>query len=164
MEIAIIILAVLLTLAGLAGCIIPVLPGAPLNFAAILILFFLNNEKAEISAAALVIWGLLTAATLVIDYVLPLERAKAMGASRWGMWGAGIGMLIGFIILNFPGMLVGMFLGAVAGEIFYGAKLYPAVKSGWGTFLGTLLAALVKLGIAGLMTVYFFWKLAKILI
>ena len=55
MEIAIIILAVLLTLAGLAGCIIPVLPGAPLNFAAILILFFLNNEKAEISAAALVI-------------------------------------------------------------------------------------------------------------
>jgi uncharacterized protein len=162
METIIIVIAVLLTIVGLLGSVLPVLPGAPLNLAAIILLFFSSNNKAEIGIFALVFFGILTAISLVIDYVLPLERAKAAGASKWGMWGAGIGMIMGFIIFNFLGMIVWMFLGAVIGEIFYGAKFYPAMKSGLGTFIGTLVAILVKLCIAGMMTVYFLWKLAKI--
>lgn len=157
MEIALLILAGVLAIAGLLGSVVPILPGAPLNFIGIVILYFVKDEGV-VSLTALIIFGVLTLIAIVIDYVLPIAKAKAFGASKYGIWGSIIGMIVGLLAFSFIGMVVGTFLGAVIGELINRKKMGQAMTAGAATFLGTFLAMIVKLVISSVMTVYFFIK------
>jgi uncharacterized protein len=157
MEIALVILAVLLTLAGLAGCILPAVPGPPLNFIALLLLQWAWHSYSIIT---LVVLGLLTLLVLVLDYMIPVWGAKLFGATKYGIWGSIIGMLVG-IFLTPIGMIGGLLLGAILGDMVAGKMPLEAMKSGAGTFLGTVAGMLVKLILSGIMTFMVFYELVR---
>ncbi len=157
MEIALVIIAVLLTLAGLAGCVLPAVPGPPLNFIALLLLQWAWHSY---SIVTLVVLGLLTVLVLVLDYMIPVWGAKLFGATKYGIWGSIIGMLAG-IFLTPIGMIGGLLLGAIIGDMVAGKKPLEALKSGAGTFLGTMAGMLVKLILSGIMTFLIFYELVK---
>ena len=143
---------VLLCLLGLAGCVLPVLPGPPLNWAALLLLHFFGGPY---STGFLVVWGAVALVVTALDFVLPGWGAKWTGGSKLAVTGSVVGMLVGCIWFPPFGMLLGAFAGAIAGELVAGKSLFGSLKAGGGVFLGTTFGIIVKLAAAGAMTYYF---------
>lgn len=158
MDIFLIILGLVLGIAGLVGSVLPALPGAPLNFGALVLLYFISRGS-DPSFWAMAVLGILTVASLAIDYLLPARIVKGYGATRPGVVGAFLGMLIGFVVLNLIGLFIGTFLGAVLGEMLSGKKWPEAAKAGAAGVGGNLLAMLFKVLLALGMLVYFLVKL-----
>jgi len=144
------VLGLLVSLAGLVGCILPVIPGVPLSFLALLILSLARDWQA-FTPLFLVGMGLLTLLVSVLDYVVPALGARKFGATRSGVWGSVIGMLLGLVLFPPFGLFLGAFAGAVAGEMIAGKHLEGALRAGWGVFLGTALSLGLKLAASGYM-------------
>ncbi len=155
--IALFILTLLIMLIGLAGTVIPMLPGLPIMWLGALIYALITGFE-KIDWTFLVIFGLLTAVTTLLDYVANLYGAKKMGATRWGVLGAFLGMLIGLFAAGLVGLLLGSFLGAILGEILGGRKGPQALKAGVGTFLGFLSGTMIKFVVGCAMLGIFLWK------
>jgi uncharacterized protein YqgC (DUF456 family) len=150
MATVIIILGFVLGLVGLAGCVLPFLPGPPLNFAA-LILLSLAKDWEPFGPVFLVSMGILTAGVTVLDYMVPAIGARRFGASKAGVWGSVIGMIVGLVLFPPWGMLLGAFLGALVGELIVGKQGKTALRAGWGTFVGTMIGTGLKLAVSGIM-------------
>ena len=152
-ETVLIILGFLIAVVGLMGCIVPAIPGPPLNFLSLLILELVIDDAFPVEFYFL--WGGITIAVTALDYVLPIMGAKVYKASSLGIWGSVIGMLIG--ILFFPpfGMIIGLFIGAVIGELIAGKDNREALKIGSVTFFASLLMIFIKLAASVVMTFYF---------
>jgi len=146
----IIITGVILNIIGIFGVILPALPGVVLNYAALLLLYLGKGEN-QISLCTLVVFGILTFLVTLLDYILPLLGAKKYGASRIGVWGAAIGMLIGTIFFPPFGIIFGLLIGA----FIAGKNQSQALKAGFATFLGSLTSIVVKLLLAIVMMIYF---------
>jgi uncharacterized protein YqgC (DUF456 family) len=101
-----------------------------------------------------IILAVVTIFVIVMDYVIPLLGAKRYGASKWGIWGSVLGMVIGIFWSPF-GMIAGAFIGAVVVEWLVGKKEWEALRAGWGVVMGTLFATILRLGVSGMMTYYF---------
>jgi uncharacterized protein YqgC (DUF456 family) len=158
MDIALLVFAAILTILGVIGNIIPIIPGTPFNYIALLVLHFVRGGEV-FSTTFLIVFGILTAISLAMDYILPILGAKLHGVSRWGIAGSVVGMLVGLVLLSLPGMVLGMFAGAVAGEIIARKKAHQALKAGLATFVGSLAALVLKFGLSVVMAVYFFANL-----
>lgn len=152
-EIAVIIIGVLLSVMGLIGCILPAIPGPPLNYVAILLIHF--TGLAEFSNRFLITYLLLNIAVVIFDYVLPVYGAKFYGASKKGIWGSIIGLIIGLIFFPPFGMILGVLLGAIFGELIAGKSESEALKAGFATFVASLIMIIAKLILSGLLTYYF---------
>jgi len=152
-EITYLSLAFILCIVGILGCIIPGLPGTPLNYAALLLVQWRLNT---IQSSTLIIYGILTIVVLVIDYVLPIWFAKKFGATKQGIWGSIIGMLIGFFFTPI-GMILGMLIGAIVGDMIAGRTSGEATRSGLATFFGTLLSLGLKLAVSLAITFIVFY-------
>ena len=111
MDTLLITIAVILGVAGVAGSILPAFPGTPLNFGALFFLYFIDRGT-DPSLWVILAFGLLTALSFVADYVIPAHSVRRYGATRLGVIGAILGMIIGFVVLNIVGLLAGTFLGA----------------------------------------------------
>jgi uncharacterized protein YqgC (DUF456 family) len=90
----------------------------------------------------------------VLDYVLPIWGAKVYKASKYGIWGSVIGMLIGVFFFPPWGMILGLLIGAVIGELTAGKQSAEAFKVGFVTFAASIIMILVKLVISGIMSFY----------
>lgn len=143
------ILAAILVVIGLAGTILPVIPGTLLVFAGLFLAAWAEGF-AEVGWIPLTIIGVLAALAFVADLVSSLLGAKRVGASPHALWGAALGGLIG-IFFSIPGMIIGPFVGAVGGELVARGGFKHASKVGIGTWLGLLLGAVLKVVIAFLM-------------
>jgi uncharacterized protein YqgC (DUF456 family) len=154
-------IAAILAVAGIVGCIIPVIPGTPLNYIALLILHYAYGGDV-FGITFLIVFGMLTALSVALDYLLPLLGAKMYGASRYAMVCSTAGMILGFVVFSFIGMVLGMLLGAVVGEVITGKKGGEALRSGAVTFAGSLVAAVLKSGLSLVMAASFFVKLFQI--
>ncbi len=155
LDVIVCVISSILTFLGLLGCIIPALPGPPLNFLAILILAIAQNFTPPLTLKLIIIMLIVTIAVTLLDYVIPVAGAKKYGSSRWGVWGSILGMIIGIIYYPPLGMIVGALLGAVAAEMLKGKKSKAALKAGWGVFVGTMFGMILKLIASGIMTYYF---------
>lgn len=145
-------LAAVLYVAGLVGCVVPMLPGPPVAYAGFLCL--LGTERSPGWRAAAVVGGVVLVAT-VLDAVVPAWGARKFHCTKWGAWGAIVGALAGTFF--FPaGLLLGPFAGAVAGELLAGRKFDEAAMGGVGALLGFLFGVAVKLA-ACLLMVVFVW-------
>jgi len=144
-------------LAGLAGCILPVLPGPPLSYAALLLLHFTRNHQFD--NKFLIIWAVITVVITLIDYLVPIWGAKKFGASKRGVWGSIIGLVIGLFFFPPFGIIVGPFIGAVVGELTSGKETNHAMKAGFGSFIGFLTGVVLKIAASGMMTWYFFQEM-----
>ncbi|MFP4541977.1 MAG: DUF456 domain-containing protein [Opitutales bacterium] len=136
---------VLCFLLGLAGTVLPILPGTVIAFAGVLI------HKLWMGADS-VGWGfvafcaVLGAASLVFDYVFTAWGARRYGASWKGALGAIVGGVVGiFIFTPLLGLILGPILGAVLFELMDGRTRRDAARAGFGTFIGGLAAFAVKL-------------------
>lgn len=160
-EAIIIILGVLLSIAGILGCIIPAVPGPPLNYLALVTLMIL--PQIELSTSMLIITGILTLIVVILDYILPIWGAKIYKVSSFGIWGSVIGMLIG--ILFFPpfGLILGTFLGAVVGEMISGKSDSDAMRAGIVTFIFSLIAMVMKLSLSVYLTYKFILESLKLI-
>lgn len=139
-------LAAILVLIGLAGTILPALPGVPLVFGGLFLAAYIGNFE-KIGWLTLTIIGVLTALALVADFAATLLGAKRAGASKLALLGAAIGSILG-IFSGLWGLLVFPFIGAVAGELFARQKLDQASRVGLATWLGMMIGTLAKLAIA----------------
>jgi len=139
------IVAALLILAGIAGAILPALPGVPLVFAGMLLAAWADHF-AHVGVVTLTVLGILSALALAIDFVAGLAGARRVGASGQALWGAMLGTLVG-LFFGLPGILFGPFVGAVAGELAAGSRVGRAAHVGVGTWLGLLFGTLAKLAL-----------------
>ena len=149
-----IVIGSILMLLGLAGSILPILPGPPLSFTGLLLLALLKHFSPPLTLTLVIILAIVTILVIVLDYIIPLIGAKRYGASKWGVWGSVLGMVIGIFWSPFA-MLLGAFIGAVVVEWLVGRKKAEALRAGWGVVMGTLFATILRLGVSGMMTYYF---------
>ncbi len=153
MHLFIDIVAVLLGVIGLLGSVLPVLPGPPLSWVGLLLLYFWGDG--QMTVRLLVVWAVITLVVSVLDYIVPAYFTKVTGGSRAAERLSFVGMILG--ILFFPpwGMIIGAFLGAMAGEILYNSKdLRGSLKPALGSFLGFLFGTGLKLTTCGVMFYY----------
>lgn len=150
-------LTALLMLLGLAGSVLPLLPGSPLILAGA-ILYAWQTQFTLVSPVDLIILTVLTLAGQGLDYAASALGAKKYGASRWGMLGACIGGTLGLITANIFGLVIGSFVGAVLFELLKGGQLRASVKVGYGTLVGFLCGAVGKVIVALTMIGYFLLK------
>jgi uncharacterized protein len=144
MDTALIIIAGIVMLAGIAGSILPGLPGPPLSFLGLIIMELTSAHP--YSAGLLLFYALLTIGVSVADYIMPMLGAKRFGSSKYGVWGSIIGLIVGPIVIPIIGVLIGPFIGAVLGEIMGDKKKFDeAMRAGLGSFLGLLGSMVIKL-------------------
>jgi uncharacterized protein len=105
------------------------------------------NGFHDVSVWTIVLLGVLTLVSLAVDFFASLLGAKRAGASRKALWGAAIGTFAG-LFFGIPGLLLGPFIGAVAGELLGGREWREASKVGFGTWLGIAVGTALKLGLA----------------
>ena len=140
-------LAVVLVLVGIAGVILPALPGLPLVFTGMLLAAWAGHFH-KISWVTLVVLGLLTLLSLAVDFLATMMGAKRVGASRKALLGAVVGTFAGLFLGGPIGLFAGPFIGALLGELWHSRELAKATKVGLGTWLGILLGTVLKLGLA----------------
>ncbi|MBQ3978226.1 MAG: DUF456 domain-containing protein [Bacteroidales bacterium] len=158
MSTIIIILAVVAGIIGIAGSILPGLPGPPVSWAGLLILYIwgsgTNGAGEPISTSFLLIWLAITVVVCVIDYVVPAYFTRVTGGSKAAGRGAIVGLIVGMLVPP-----VGIILGTLAGAFL--AEFIVSRKSGWqstksavGALLGFLFGTGIKLIASGLMMYY----------
>lgn len=140
-DILIYILSFLLLIGGIVGCLLPMLPGVPLSYGGLLLLHF--TGRTDFSSAQLMGWLIIVIVLQVIDYITPLLGSKYSGGTDFGNRGCIAGTILGIFFMPW-GIILGPFLGAVAGEILGGRDLPHAIRAGIGSLLGFLLGTLLK--------------------
>lgn len=150
-------LAGLMVLLGLAGILLPALPGVPLMFAGMLLAAWAGGF-AKISVLTVVLLGILTAIAVIADLLATLLGAKKFGASKTAIFGAGIGAVVG-LFFGPVGLIAGPFVGALAGEMLSGSHWQQATHAGFGAALGFLLGTLAKIAISFAMLGLFVFAL-----
>ena len=142
-----------LMLAGLLGCVLPVLPGTPLIFAAAVLNKVLLPQY--LSWWVIGLLGAITLLSIVLELLLPALGSKKLGATNWGIFGASAGALIG-LFFGPLGLIAGVFLGAVLAELILAKQaLTPAAWAGLGATAGLLVSMAGKILVAGMMITLF---------
>lgn len=140
------LLSAVFVIVGVAGVIVPALPGVPLIFAGLLVAAWTDGFQ-RVGWVALTILGVLTVVSFLIDILSTTLGAQRMGASRKALWGAAIGTLAGLFF--FPiGLIVGPFAGAMLGEYLHERRLGQSAKIGAATWIGIMLGMMFNLGLS----------------
>ncbi len=139
------ILSAILTFTGLAGLLLPLVPGAPLLFLGLLLGAWAEGFRYVGLWTLLALAGM-AALTYVVEFAASILGVKKYGGSRRAMVGAAVGGIIG-IFLGFPGILLGPFVGAVIGELSLQRSLDEASRAGFGTVVGMAIGVAGKLAI-----------------
>lgn len=150
------LLAALIVIAGLAGTIVPALPGVPLVFVGLFVGAWIDNFE-TVGWATIAVLAVLAIVAWVVDFVAGAAGARYLGASSRAFWGATIGAIVG-IFFGLVGMLLGPFIGAVLGELSGGSNVVHSGRAGVGAWLGMVVATAVKLGIVFLMIGVFIFR------
>ena len=150
------VIAVILALAGIVGCFLPVIPGPPLSWGALLLLYFFGNG--EMSLKFLLIWLGITIVVTILDYVVPAQFTRLTGGSKAAGRGSLVGLLLGLIFFPPWGMIAGAFLGALLAEVFINrSSVADSVKPALGSFAGFFFGTFIKLVASVLMM----WNMFK---
>lgn len=139
------ILAVVLVTAGVAGLVLPVIPGPPMIFAG-LVMAAWAEEFVHVGGFIIAVLALLAAIAASVDFLAGAFGAKRFGASRRAMIGAAAGAFSG-LFFGIPGIIAGPFIGAVIGELSVRKDLRSAGLAGIGAWLGLVIGAAAKVAI-----------------
>jgi uncharacterized protein len=153
MTVVLWVIAAVLVAVGLAGILLPALPGTILIFAGLLLAAWADGFT-RVGGWMLGVIGLLAAASYAVDFVAGALGVKRMGASPRAMVGAALGTLLG-LVFGLLGLIVGPFLGAVVGELSAHRDFRRAGRAGLAAWIGFLVGAAVKVAIAFTMVAIF---------
>jgi len=158
LEIVLLILGFVCCVVGIVGSVLPVLPGPPISWIGLLLLYIIPNMTVDYTFLGITLG--IAILIFAMDYVVPIIGTKYFGGSKAGAYGSTIGLIIG---LFFPplGFLFGPFIGAFLGEIFFNASSNSkhALKSAFGSFIGFLAGTFMKVLVAIVYMGLFFYKL-----
>jgi uncharacterized protein YqgC (DUF456 family) len=146
-----IIIGSLLILIGLAGSLLPALPGPPVAYAGLLLQQL--RDPNPFTTKFLLGWLLITLIVVVLDYYIPIWGTKKFGGSKYGMWGCTLGFLAAFW-MGPIGVIIGPFIGAFIGELIGNNTHQKAFKAAIGAFLGFLGGSLIKILVCIVMGYY----------
>ena len=149
MTILLWVLAGICVVAGIAGIVLPALPGPPLVWVGLLLAAWADGFE-RVSGWTVAFLALLAALTLPIDLFSTAVGAKRVGASTWAIVGAALGTIVG-LFFGLPGIVIGPFVGAVAGEMLVRKDWKTAGKVGVGTSIGLLLGIAAKVAVTFVM-------------
>lgn len=149
LDIVLYVVAALLVLAGLAGSILPILPGIPMIFGGLWLASWVDGYQ-HAGLWTLVIIAILGIIAMALDFVAGAFGAKRVGASKMAVWGTFIGTIVG-MFFGFVGIVVGPFLGALAGELANGNSVLRSTHVSLSTWVGMLLGTLAKLVLSFMM-------------
>lgn len=159
-DIILLIVGFLLMIAGLAGSVLPALPGPPLSLIGLLCMHFTSQE--EYSWWFIAIWVIIVVVVGVLDYVIPAWGTKKFGGTKWGMWGATAGLIIGGFIIPPIGLILGTLGGAFVGELMNDSSdTKKAMKAALGSLAGFIVGTGIKLAVCVVMFGYFIVGLFK---
>lgn len=147
--------AVLMIL-GILGSFLPVLPGVPLSWVGLLLLYL--APSVPINYWVLGIAFILAAIIYALQLVIPAMGTKKYGGSKAGMWGATIGLVIGIFVPIPLGIIIGAFAGAFIGEIFNKSDSKSALRAAYGSFIGLLASTFMELVVAVGFLIFFSYK------
>ena len=145
---------------GIIGSLLPALPGPPISWVGILLLYFCPGMETNywllgITLAIAIVIG-------ILDYVIPAQGTKYFGGSKYGIWGTNIGLVIGFFIPIPFGFIIGAFLGAFIGELIYNSKDQKrAFNAAVGSFLGFIAGTFMKVFYGLILLGIFIWVFFK---
>ncbi len=143
MEILILIVSLLFVLVGIAGSVLPAVPGPPLSWIGLLILY--TMPSIEFDYWTLGITFVFTLIIVILDYVIPAQGTKRFGGSKYGIWGTNIGLIVGILAPIPFGFIIGPFVGAFIGELIFDQNdSKRALKAATGSFLGFLASTFIK--------------------
>jgi uncharacterized protein YqgC (DUF456 family) len=146
MEILLYVLGALALVLGLAGVVLPALPGSALLVAGALLVGWADGFT-RVSGWTVAVCAVLGAAIWAVDLAAGVLGAKAFGASRWAVIGSGVGLLVG-LFLGLPGIVLGPAVGALAFEYARDPNFERALKAGVGAFVGFVLGSVVKVALS----------------
>lgn len=157
MDILLLVIAFILMLIGIIGCIVPGLPGTPIAYAGLWIAQ--ATDRVDFSWQFLLIWGIVTLVVSVLDYAVPAWGTKQFGGTKYGVWGSTLGVFVG-LLFGAVGVILGPLVGAILFELLAIAlhgqinreNIAAAFRAGWGSFIGILVGTVLKLICCGLMT------------
>ncbi len=143
MDIFFLILGFILMLLGIVGSFMPVLPGTPISWLGLLMLYL--SPSIAIDWWFLGITGFIAILIYVLDYIIPAMGTKRFGGSKAGVWGAIIGLILGLLSPIPFGIIIGPFIGALMGELLVTKKDgKQAFKAAFGSFLGFIASTFMK--------------------
>lgn len=147
------IFAAVLMVVGIAGIILPVLPGLPVTFLGMLLAAWLDGF-ARVGWVSLAVLGVMTALSVVVDILSSVMGARRVGASRKALIGAALGTVAG-LFFGPIGIVAGPFFGALLGELWHGKELNLAARVGLATWIGMVVGMVLKLGLGFAMLGWF---------
>ena len=164
LTVLLVTLGILCIVVGLVGCVVPVIPGPPISYAGLLLAWAVRGWSTEaLGWVTVLVLGIAVVVVTIYDTLAPVLGAKRYGASKAGLWGSVIGMVVGvlgFLPVGPLGMLVGAFAGAWVGETLAGKVGADALKAAWGVFVGTVMGIVMKLVVSAAITGWFVATLA----
>jgi uncharacterized protein YqgC (DUF456 family) len=158
MDMVLFLLGFILVVTGILGSFLPVIPGPPLSWIGLLLLYLTYAVPTD--------WWILSITfivalfVIVLDYMIPVLGAKKFGGSKAGMIGTTIGLVIALIfpVLGFFGIVIWPFIGALVGELLNKADKKTAFKAAFGSFLGFLTGTFLKFLVAVIYFGIFIYK------
>ncbi|MBT8181761.1 MAG: DUF456 domain-containing protein [Eudoraea sp.] len=144
MDIALLFLGFFFMLMGILGSFLPVLPGPPISWIGLLLLFLTKAVPNDWWFLGITL--VVAAVVFALDYLIPAIGTRKFGGSKAGMAGTVIGLLIAilFPILGIFGIVIWPFIGALVGELINKADNKTALKAAFGSFVGFLTGTFLK--------------------
>lgn len=157
MDILLIIAGFLLMITGIIGSVLPVIPGTPISWLGLLILYL--SASIPFDWIFIAVTGVIAMAIYILDYIVPAIGTKKFGGSKAGALGAVIGLLAGIVVPIPFGILIGPFVGALVGELVINkTEKKQAWKAAFGSFIGFLASTFMKLVATFAFLVLFLYK------
>jgi len=139
---------------GLIGVFAPILPGIPLAWLGLFVCA-IGTGFERISIPTVIVFFVLMVLVTAIDFLAPMLGAKKFQASKYGILGAFLGLIVGIIAFGFWGIILGPFIGAFSAELMARRQLKGAFKSATGTFVGFIAGTLIKVIFILIMSGFF---------
>ena len=157
MDILLVVLGFIFMLIGILGSFLPVLPGPPLSWIGLLLLYLTQAIPND--------WWFLGITLIVallvfaLDYIIPAMGTKRFGGSKKGVIGTTLGLIVAIVFPVFGplGIIIWPFMGAFIGEMIHKADSKIAVKAAFGSFLGFLVGTFIKFVVAVIYLGFFLW-------
>ncbi|MBT8186890.1 MAG: DUF456 domain-containing protein [Croceitalea sp.] len=161
MDIALLFIGFILMLIGILGSFLPVLPGPPISWVGLLLLYLTQAIPDDWWVLGITLGIALT--VTVMDYIIPAMGTKKFGGTRAGMIGTVVGLLVAifFPILGPFGIIIWPFVGALVGELINKADQTSALKAAFGSFIGFMTGTFLKFMIAVVYFGLFIWKVLE---
>lgn len=163
MEVFLIIVAILLLAGGIIFSVLPPLPGPMLSYTALVVCHYASSET-EVSTFWLIALAIGMVAVTIFDYLMPAVATKKFGGTKAGVWGGLIGTLVG-VFSGIPfGIIIGPLFGAIIGDLIGGNQIRAAMKSGFASFLGFILATLLKVAYSIVVGLVMIWNVGSLIV